>query len=107
MVDKIKLKKISPTVIAQFWQSVASVEIIEILKKCPHKGLPGFVLAEALIEAYAANQRNVVVGAMYRDIAREGHDLSKVKDVMTSYKGKEVMIELIMFDLCDLVEGEP
>jgi hypothetical protein len=67
---------------------------------------PGVALARAKIEALLAQERARVSSASLRAVAKAGHDITQAKSVHTIFEGGKETLEVEMYDLADMAEGD-
>lgn len=101
---KITITDLSEKLRAEIYIASGLATIINALADNPHKHLPGFMLAKAIADREMADHSSVRSVAVYKEIARHGHDISKVKEVLTTMVKGRIVLEVTFFDLAD--EGE-
>lgn len=75
-------------------------------KRAP-AALPGIGLARALIEKELAEERGMMSTIALRLAAKAGHDLTKVKSIVTEFDDKaKPRLRVELYDLADLADAD-
>ena len=102
---KITITDLSEKLKQEIFIAAGVAAMVAALEACPHKTMPGFALAKAIVDVESAKQRGVESTAIYKEIARHGHNLSKIKTITTTAGKGNVALEIEFFDLADEGEG--
>lgn len=68
--------------------------------------IPGFALARALVDAAVNDMRVTYTHRLFRVVARQGIDASKMKAIVSEPRGAKTFIVCEPYDFADLSEQE-
>lgn len=106
MTENIQIPITNPKTLGMLWRLVGAADVLAALRDAEksYGKLPGLGMAIATAEAHEAGIRAAMSGAVIRDAARAGYDITR-HNIFTSISGDKPVIELRPFDLTDLAEA--
>jgi hypothetical protein len=105
--SRVRIEAKDPHLLRQVYIAHGIAMALEAMPQAddPHGKLPGSVLSRALVERVYADERAMLSAAVLKAVAKAGHDILRVKQVLNVIEGQGVFIEAEFFDLADMAEG--